>query len=99
MTFAIGDYIWIVNEIGVGSQATDDFFGMKIVGTLSNDNVPIVVIFPKVKIVRGFNLAFSETDYSNLPFEVSPFFLGATEVTGRLTEIGTSMTGKAYIGA
>jgi hypothetical protein len=99
MSFAIGDIVWVVNEIDVGSQVDSDFFGMKIVGTLSANNVPVVVIFPKVKIVRGFNLNFSETDYSNLPFEISPFFLAASEATGRLAEIGTRVTGKAYIGA
>lgn len=99
MSFAIGDKVWVVNELGVGDQKDTDFFGMKIVGTLSNDNVPVVVIFPKVKIIRGFNLSFSETDYSNLPFEISPFFLAASEATGRLAEIGTTVTGKAYIGA
>jgi hypothetical protein len=99
MSFAIGDEVWIVNELDVGSQVDTDYFGMKIVGTLSNDGVPVVVIFPKVKIIRGFNLSFSETDYANLPFEVSPYFLASTEVTGRLSEIGTKVNGKAYVGA
>ena len=100
-SFAIGDKVWVVNELDVGSQEDSDFFGMKIVGTLSNHGVPVVVIFPKVKIVRGFNLSFSETDYSNLPFEVSPFFLAANEIPGgsRLAEIGTRVTAKAYVGA
>jgi len=99
MSFAVGDRVWVVNEMGVGDQKDTDFFGMKIVGTLSNYDAPVVVIFPKVKIVRGFNLSFSETDYSNLPFEISPFFLTSSEATGRLAEIGTTVTGKAYIGA
>jgi hypothetical protein len=99
MSFSSGDTIWVVNEVDVGSQAPADFFCMKIAGTLSNYNVPLVVLFPKVKITKGFNLSFSETDYSNLPFEVSPYFLAASEVTGRLAEIGSSVNAKAYIGA
>jgi hypothetical protein len=99
MSFAIGDEVWVVNELGVGQQKDTDFFCMKIAGTLSNYDVPIVVVLPKVKVVRGFNLTFSETDYSNMPFEVSPFFLTATEATGRLAEIGTGMTAKAYVGS
>lgn len=99
MSFAIGDRVWVVNELNLGDQAEIDFMGMKIVGTLSAGNVPVVVIFPKIKIMRGFNLNFSETDYSNLPFEISPFFLASSEITGRLSEIGTKVTGKAYIGA
>lgn len=99
MSFATGDRVWVVNELNVGDQKDTDFFGMKIAGTLSNNSVPLVVIFPKVKIIRGFGLSFSETDYANLPFEISPFFLAASETTGRLAEIGTRATGKAYIGA
>lgn len=99
MTFSAGDIVWVVNEMNVGDQRTEDFFCMKIAGTLSNHNVPLVLIFPKVKIMRGFNLQFSETDYANLPFEVSPYFLASSEITGRLSEIGTTVNGKAYIGA
>lgn len=99
MSFAIGDRAWVVNEVDVGSQATEEFFCMKLAGTLSNYDVPLVLVFPKVKIMRGFNLNFSETDYSNMPFEISPFFLSTSEATGRLAEIGTTVNGKAYIGA
>jgi hypothetical protein len=99
VSFSTGDTVWIVNEMAVGSTATTDFFCMKIVGTLANYNVPLVVVFPKVKITKGFSLSFSETDYSNLPFEVSPLFLSANEITGRLSEIGTTTNAKAYIGA
>lgn len=99
MSFDVGDIVWVVNEMAVGDQRTEDFFCMKIAGTLSNHNVPLVVIFPKVKVMRGFQLQFSETDYANLPFEVSPYFLAQSEIAGRLSEIGTSVNGKAYIGA
>lgn len=99
MSFAIGDEVWVVNEIGYGQQKDTDFFGVKIAGTLSNYNVPIVVVLPKVKVTSGFNLNFSETDYGNMPFQISPFFLAASEATGRLAEIGTTMTGKAYVGS
>lgn len=100
VTFSAGDTVWIVNELEIGSTVSQgDFFCMKIAGTLSNYNVPLVVVFPKVKIVRGFSLNFSETDYANLPFEVSPYFLAASEITGRLSEIGTNINAKAYVGA
>lgn len=99
ISFGAGDIVWVVNEMNVGDQRTEDFFCMKIAGTLSNNNVPLVVIFPKVKVMRGFQLQFSETDYANLPFEVSPYFLAASEISGRLSEIGTTVNGKCYIGA
>ena len=99
MAFGVDDIVWVVNEVDVGSTRTDDFFCMKIAGKLSANNVPLVLIFPKVKITKGFNMTFSETDYSNMPFEVAPYFLSAVEATGRLAEIGTTMNGRAYIGA
>lgn len=99
VSFAAGDTVWVVNEMDVGSLAPNDFFCMKIVGTLANYNTPLVVIFPKVKVTKGFNLNFSETDYSNLPFEITPYFLSQSEVTGRLSEIGVSVNAKAYIAA
>lgn len=100
MSFAVGDIVWIVNELDIGSTITQgDFFCMKIAGTLSAYNVPLVVVFPKIKITKGFNLSFSETDYSNLPFEVTPYFLANSEISGRLAEIGVNMNAKAYVGA
>ena len=100
VSFSTGDIVWVVNELDVGSTVSQgDFFCMKIAGTLSAYNVPLVIVFPKVKITKGFNLNFSETDYSNLPFEISPYFLAASEVTGRLAEIGTNINARAYIGA
>jgi len=100
MSFSTGDIVWVVNELDIGSTITQgDFFCMKIAGTLSAYNVPLVVVFPKIKITKGFNLSFSETDYSNLPFEVTPYFLAQSEISGRLAEIGVNMNAKAYVGA
>lgn len=96
MTFPIGANVWVANQLDMGSQAPLDYFCMKIAGTMTSNNKPVVGIFPKVKITKGFNVAFSETAYGNLPFEVSPYFLTASEVTGRLAEIGSKVQGKLY---
>lgn len=99
ITFEIGDKVWIVNEIDAGSTLQDQYFSAKIVGTLSANNEPIVVVMPKVRISRGFNLSFSETDYSNLPFELTPFILSSSEVTARPEYAGFNKTiAKAYAG-
>jgi len=100
---ATGWVVWIVNEVEVGSFDQDDFFCAKIVGTLSANNEPIMVVIPKLKVTRGFNLSFSETDYSNLPFELSPIVMTRSEETSKLVDnpryAGLSRTlAKAYVG-
>lgn len=98
MTFAAGDTVWVVNEVPIGDQADQDFFSLKIAGTLSNYDKPVVMIIPKVKVTRGFQINFSETDYGNMPFEFTPYYLNSTEAgQGRMAEIGTKRTGYTYI--
>lgn len=98
MTFPIGSRVWIVQQIGVANQDNDDLFGVKIVGTLSNFDRPLVAVFPKVRIVSGFTLAFSETAYGSMPWQMGPLQLSAGEAVGRLTQIGTRQPGLVYVG-
>lgn len=99
VTFAAGDIVWVVNEIDAGATKQDEYFCVKIVGTLSANQEPIVVVMPKVRVSRGFNLSFSETDYSNLPFELTPFIMAKSEVTARPELVGFDKTiAKAYAG-
>ena len=81
---AAGWTVWVVNEIDAGSFEQDEYFCAKIVGHLSANNEPIVVVFPKLKVTRGFNLSFSETDYSNMPFELSPIVMTKSEETAKV---------------
>lgn len=96
---ATGWTVWVVNEIEAGSFEQDDFFCAKIVGKLSANDEPIVVVIPKLKITRGFNLSFSETDYSNLPFELSPIVMTKAETAANAKLAGFEKTlAKAYVG-
>lgn len=97
MSFPVGTKVWVVNEIGVGSTQEQDFFSVKAVGTLSNNERPVTLIFPKVKVSKGFQINFDEGNYTSMPFEFSPYLLTASEITGRLAEIGTKQMGKVYI--
>lgn len=97
MAFPAGSRVWVVNEVDVGSVDEQDFFKAKVVGTLSNNERPVTIIIPKVKIMKGFQLQFDEGNYTSMPFEFSPYFLSSAEVTGRLAEIGTTMLAKSYI--
>lgn len=96
LSFSAGDTVWVVNEVPIGSQATEDFFQIKAVGVLSNYDKPMALILPKVKIKSGFQINFSETDYGNMPFQFDPYFLNAAEISGRLAEIGTNQMGYVY---
>lgn len=98
MSFPVGTKVWVVNEVPVASTAEQDFFKVKVVGTLSNNERPVTLILPKVKIMKGFQIQFDEGNYTSMPFEFAPYFLSATEAAvGRLSEIGTAQQGKVYI--
>lgn len=97
MAFPAGSKVWVVNEIGVASTDEQEFFKVKVVGTLSNNERPITLILPKVKISKGFQIQFDEGNYTSMPFEFMPYFLTAAEISGRLAEIGTAQMGKTYL--
>lgn len=99
MSFPIGSKVWIVSPIPVASTTADQLFGVKIVGTLSNYDRPVTMVFPKVRIAKGFQLSFTEGDYGSMPWEMMPFLLSTQEATGRLTEVGTTRPGMLYVGA
>lgn len=96
MTFPVGSKVWLVTPMGVGTIDSTDLFAVKIVGTLANFNRPVVFVAPKVQITRGFNLSFTETEYGAMPWEMRPLLLSSSEVSGRLSEIGTRAPGKLY---
>lgn len=97
MSFPAGSRVWVVNEVPVGSTAEQEYFSVKISSTLSNYERPVSIILPKVKITKGFSLSFDESNYGNMPFEFSPYFLTQSEVSGRLEEIGTTQMGTVLL--
>lgn len=99
MSFPIGTKVYVLPRIALGNIDADDLFCAKVVGTLSNYDRPVVVVFPKLKVAQGFNLTFNETDYGGMPWSLTPFLLSGQEATGRLADIGTKAFGDVYIGA
>ena len=74
-TVSAGDRVIVSNFIPVGTEDAQPYFGCKVVGILPNDNVPVVLILPKVRITNGFSIGFSTDDYQNMPFEITPYKL------------------------
>lgn len=73
MEFVEGDKIKRVNLIYVGSRAAQPFLGAKVVGILPDGKTPVTIIYPKIRITNGFNVGFQSDNYSNMPFEFTPF--------------------------
>lgn len=61
------------NIAAIGGQ--NNFMAVKAVAIMPKDKRPVPILFPKVRITRGFDLSMGSSDYSNLPFEFQPFAL------------------------
>lgn len=61
--------------IAVGESETPMTYGVKIVGLLPEGKRPVTMIFPKVRVMKGLNLAFDSQNFSNMPFEFKPYAL------------------------
>ena len=99
MEFPAGSQVWVVSPVAVGHVDADELFCVKITGNLTNFNRPMTYVAPKVRVAKGFQLSYSETQYGSMPWELKPFLMSRGEATGRLAEIGTKATGKLYVGA
>lgn len=67
-----------VNMISGGSKADQPFFSAKIAGKLANGD-PIVLLLPKLRIVKGFTMGFMTDNYGNLPLELTMYDLVPTD--------------------
>lgn len=77
---AVGATVSEMNVIGLGSNscAESTFIAAKIVGTLA-DCSEVVLLLPKVKVTKGFALAFNSGDFQNLPLELTVYDLLPTD--------------------
>ena len=60
-------------------KTEQEFHSMKVVGLLPEGSKPIVLLVPKVRVIRGFSLGFSTDDFQAMPFEFGMFELTGTE--------------------
>lgn len=78
VSFTTAANITKVVEIGVGSKVDQPYLSAKVVGLLSNGE-PITMLFPKLRVVKGFSLAFTTENYGNLPFEFTPYEMTSSD--------------------
>lgn len=68
--FPVGTVIQVVNSVDVGTTKDGIFLSAKAVGKLP-DGSPMGILLPKVRITKGFNVAFNVEQWGNLPFELT----------------------------
>ena len=74
----VGATVTRVFYASIGSKVDQPFFGAKVIGTLA-DNSEIVILIPKLRISKGFDVGFSSSDFANLPFEFDIYDLVASD--------------------
>lgn len=79
-SFPAGSIITPVNAFAVGSKKEEPYHSVMVTSTLPQNNVPVSILFPKVRITRGFSLTFGETNFGNMPFQFTPFELLPTDL-------------------
>jgi hypothetical protein len=72
MNFTTGGRVGVLNKIDADPTQSNNYFAVRVIGTAVNDKRPMILHFPKVRITRGFAMAFTSDNFSNLPFEFSP---------------------------
>lgn len=71
--------IYKVRAIKVGQVDSNETFGAKLVGIMPEGGAPVTLIFPKIKITKGLSMAFQQDNFANMPFEMTPYSLVATD--------------------
>jgi hypothetical protein len=71
--------VYKVRNIQVGANPSTSTFGVKLVGLMPGTGAPVTLVFPKVRIVKGMDLAFQTNDFANMPFEFTPYALLPTD--------------------
>lgn len=78
-TWPAGARVRKVNALTLGGSNTQPFYSVKIAGLMPKDNKPIVLLLPKVRITRGLNISFQTDNFVNMPFEITPYSLAASD--------------------
>lgn len=89
-----GSVVNKVNLINAGNPTDGLFLGAKVVGILA-DGSKCQLMFPKIRIVRGFTMAFTTDNFGNMPFEFKMLDLVSTDPN--FAAIGPLIRGQIYL--
>jgi len=73
MSFNVGDRFGKIKKLAIGGDVFQPTLAAKVVGLLPGDNTPFTILFPKLKITKGLGVSMQADNYSNLPFEFTPY--------------------------
>jgi hypothetical protein len=59
--------------LSVGTDEEMPYLSMKATGTMAGDGKQLTIVFPKIKITKGFEIAMNNDNYANLPIEFNAF--------------------------
>lgn len=79
LSFSANARVGEVNKIDADPSKANNNFAVRIIGVAVDQNTPIILHFPKVRITKGFAMGFSSDNFSNLPFEFTPMVPVATD--------------------
>lgn len=75
LTFPIGSRVGEVQRINLGAAVVQPDLCAKVIGVMPKDQRPVVIMYPKIKITKGFGLSFQVDNFQNMPFEFTPYAL------------------------
>lgn len=79
LTFTTAAKIRKILMIPVGSKTDQPYLSAKVVSGLLQNSAPVVILFPKIRITKGFDVDFKSDGYSNMPFEFTPYDLTSSD--------------------
>jgi hypothetical protein len=88
--------VFRVKELPVGLPPSSPSLAAKIVGILPENNEPVTILFPKIRITKGLALSFQTENFSNMPFEFTAYSLVSTDPL--YAAIGANRMALAYKG-
>jgi hypothetical protein len=77
-TIPVGAKVRKMNVVDIGAKVSQPYLAAQVTGVLGNGD-RITLLIPKLRIVRGFSLAFTTQDYGNMPIEFTAYDLVSTD--------------------
>lgn len=72
MSFSATARVGKLNKLDADPAKANNNYAIRIIGVGVDKSTPISLHFPKCRITKGFSMAFSSENFSNMPFEWTP---------------------------